>query len=260
MGEVDEVLTAADRNMEAVWTAVLAGAPAPGRFEDGELVLLSSGIPVPLFNPAYVTARPIDPVAAVAHVVEHYAALGSPFVLSFRDDVAPGLAAACTTAGLVEHWNPALMLLDPVPAEVPEPPAGLVVHEVGDAELAGYGDVLAIAFGMPREIASLLLERSLTELDAFTGFVGTLDGEPVATAGVFVSDGIAGVYNVATRSEHRGRGFGAALTWTAAHAGRALGHTRSVLQASKQGEPVYRRMGYATPARYRQFEPVALPT
>ena len=47
------------------------------------------------------------------------------------------------------------------------------------------------------------------------------------------------------------------MTWAAAIAGRADGASRSVLQASEMGEPVYARMGYQTPVRYRQFETVA---
>jgi GNAT superfamily N-acetyltransferase len=122
-----------------------------------------------------------------------------------------------------------------------------------------YTDVLSVGFGMPHELAERMLGRSLLSVEGFTGFLGVLGDEPVATSGLLLSEAVAGVYNVATVPGRRGRGIGEALTWAAAQAGLDQGATCSILQASEQGEPVYRRMGYQTPARYRQFVPAAGP-
>jgi GNAT superfamily N-acetyltransferase len=129
------------------------------------------------------------------------------------------------------------------------------VRPIDRDSVGAYGNVLADGFGMPRSFATMLITEGMLDQEAFTGLLGLLDGEPVAASGVFLSDGFAGVYNVATVPEHRGKGLGAALTWAAARAGADAGCTASVLQASQMGEPVYARMGYATPARYRQMEP-----
>lgn len=248
------MLAAVDRNTAAGWEALLAGSPVPARVAAPGLVMLSSGLPVPLFNPAFLTGAPGDPAGAVARVVGHYRGLGTPFVVYFRDEVAPGVAEACAAAGLVEHWRPACMVMDPVPAGAPAPPAGLDVAPVGPAALADYAAVAAAAFGLAPDVVRALFGPALLDLPGFTGFLGTVAGRPVATSGVYVSDGVAGVVNVATLEDCRGRGFGAALTWAAVAAGTRAGAARSALVASEQGEPVYRRMGYATPARYRQFE------
>lgn len=207
-----------------------------------------------LFNPAHVVGAIGDPAAAVETIVGHYADLGVPFCILFRDEVAPGLADACAAAGLVEHWQMPLMVLDPIPDEGPSVD-GLEVTSVDASTLEAYGDVLSAGFGMPRELVSGLMGAELlVETPGFTGILGVLDGEPVAASGVFVTDATAGIYNVATVASARGRGIGAAVTWAAALAGRDAGATRSILQASEMGEPVYARMGYATPDRYRQFE------
>jgi GNAT superfamily N-acetyltransferase len=248
------VLLAADANMRRAWQELLRWSPSPGAVSgvgsgSGEgLVLLSSGVPVPLFNPAFASGV-VDP----ALVVDHYESLGLPFVLYFRDEAAPGLADACSAAGLVEHWQPALMVLDPVPAS-PPPPAGLLIEPMTVDNIDAYLGVLAEGFGAPRELMDAVFGTGLLQVPGLTGYLGILDGTPVATSACLLSDGVAGVYNVATLPSHRGKGAGAAVTAAAAAAGVADGVRVSVLQASEAGEPVYRRMGFTTPARYRQFE------
>jgi GNAT superfamily N-acetyltransferase len=252
----EQVLAEADRNMVAIWRHLAGTLPTSGVTERDGLILLSSGLPVPLFNPVYVTGELTDPTKAVATIHEHYAALGLPFVLVFRDAVAPGLADACNDASMVEHWQLPLMVMDPIPEHGDgEPmPAGLEIVVVDDHNISAYGDVLAGGFGMPRELVDQVLGPELVRVPGFTGFLGLLDGHPVASSGLYVSEDTAGVYNVATLEPARGKGIGAALTWAAALAGQQMGMRRSVLQASEMGEPVYERMGYVTPARYRQFE------
>lgn len=255
---MSSVFAEADRNMVTAWERIIDLSPKPGRAELGGVLALSSGIPMALFNPVYVVGEVDDPVGVVDAVAEHYAGLGSAFAVVFRDEAAPGLAAACEAAGMIEHWRMPLMVLDPIP---PSPAGakveGLVVTPVDAAAVDAYVDVLAAGFGMPHGLAASVFGAPLLlESPGFTGLLGTVDGEPVATSGVYVTGETAGVYNVATLESMRGRGLGAALTWAAALAGREAGAARSVLQASEMGEPVYARMGYDTPARYRQFEGV----
>lgn len=253
----DDVLAAADRNMIEAWHRTLAGSPTPGHVEDEHLVLLSSGVRVAAFNRAFVTGPPGDAGAAVVRVVDHYASLGLPFALYFRDEVAGRLAEACAGAGLVEHWRPPLMVLDPIPPSVAGSPPDLRVSRVTAATLDAFCAVLSSGFGMPRELAARVLGQSVLKVEGLTGFIGTVHDEPVGTAAVYLSDGVAGVYNVATVPDSRGKGIGTAMTWAAVRAGCESGARCSILQASEQGEPVYGRMGFATPARYRQFVPPA---
>ena len=108
---------------------------------------------------------------------------------------------------------------------------------------------------MPVELAAVLITEDTLALDGFTGFLATVDGAPAATSGLVLTEDVAGIYNVATLPDHRGKGLGAAITWAAAHAGAEAGRTEAILQSSKEGEPVYRRMGFDVLDRYRQFEP-----
>jgi len=253
MAIAGELLLAADRNRVSTFRSVLATAPSPGHVHDDEVTLLSSGLPVPLFNPAFVR-RSEDPVALVARVLDHYGVLGLPFLISFRDEVAPGLADACDAAGLVEHWRPALMVLDPIPSTVPPAPSGLHLSRVTAATVDDYAGVLSAGFAMPREFADALVGPWLFRGTECAGFIGTIDAEPLGSAALFVSDGVAGVYNIATVPQSCRRGVGTAMTWAAIEAGREAGAGCAILQASEQGEPVYQRMGFVTPTRYRQFQ------
>ena len=84
--------------------------------------------------------------------------------------------------------------------------------------------------------------------------IGRVDGQPVATALLAQTDETAGIYNVATLAEYRGRGFGEAATWAAVGEGARRGCTHSVLQSSDLGYPVYSRMGFVDVGRYVQLE------
>lgn len=255
VGNGGPLLEAADRNFAGAWRAIVELAPRPGVVDGDEALLLSSGEPVALFNPAFVPGPVADPGRVVERVVAHYAGLDVPYTLYFRDEVSPGLAGAAAARGLTEHWRPPLMVLDPIPPDPAQPsPDGVKAVPVEAGHVESYLSVLAEGFGMPRELAGRILKRALTEVEGFTGVLGLVDGEPVAVSGVFVTEGIAGIYNVATLPDRRGRGYGAALTWEAVAIGRRQGATSSILQSSEAGEPVYRRMGFTAPAHYRQFE------
>jgi GNAT superfamily N-acetyltransferase len=77
-----------------------------------------------------------------------------------------------------------------------------------------------------------------------TCYVGSVSGEPVATAVLYTHRGVAGIYAVATVMRARRRGYGRAITERAVQDGFDLGCSRSFLQSSDMGRPVYEAMGY----------------
>ena len=88
-------------------------------------------------------------------------------------------------------------------------------------------------------------------------YLGLLDGEPVATAEATVHDGAAGLYNIATRAEFRGRGIGSMLTWRPLSDARNAGCDLAVLQASPDGVPIYRRLGFEPFGQVVEYKPAS---
>lgn len=72
-------------------------------------------------------------------------------------------------------------------------------------------------------------------------YIGRVGGRAVSVSIGCVSDGIIGVYGVATAPDHRLRGYGTAMTHLALS---AAPHLTAVLEPSPEGASMYRRVGF----------------
>ena len=133
-----------------------------------------------------------------------------------------------------------------VPESLPLP-AGLKIIPVEDGvTLLKWIHVASIGFDVPQEFEKIWYDffvESVLDLP-FRSYLALLKGQPVATSQLFLSAGVAGIYNVTCLPEARGQGIGAAITLAPLQDARAMDYRIGILQASELGYRVYRRLGF----------------
>lgn len=112
-----------------------------------------------------------------------------------------------------------------------------------------WSQVLATGYGLPLGLARMFSPEALgadMAPDASTQFFGVRhDGQLVATSMLFLANGLAGIYCVATLPGERGKGLGAHVTAEALRAARRIGYRVGVLQSSDEGHSIYLGLGFA---------------
>jgi ribosomal protein S18 acetylase RimI-like enzyme len=147
----------------------------------------------------------------------------------------------------------------------PEAPPGIRIERVtGEEAHARFVAAMSAGFGMRANerhaMDALAAAVGYGDDAAWVRWVAMEDGRPVASSGLMLAGGLAGVYNVATAPQARRRGIGAALTAVAIAEGRDRGYEVAALGASELGYGVYRRMGFEEACRDRVYALSAPPT
>jgi len=242
-----------DANMAHEWAALGRHAG----FEIGNtesMTLMASGLPIAFFNGGYAHATSNDPQRCIAEAIEFFGRADVPFLLWLRAGRYDDLISAGRAAGLRDVGGPPSMALADI-GEIGAPPSELDLRLArSPADLRDHLSVLAFAFGMPHDVLERVMVESLLEDPDMAIVVGRVDGLPVTTALMATSGATAGVYNVATLADRRGKGYGEAATWAVIGEGARRGCTHSILQSSDAGHPVYERMGFVDVGRYVQLE------
>ena len=269
----DAVPGAAVVNFAAFVTHMHEGVREARALGAHDVLIADSSVPDDTFNIITLTRFAPDAIdRRIAETVDAARATGRPFTW-WIDPLAPaGLVERLEAAGLKQSARGPIMSAD-LAAAVETADAAVQTADAADAapaptadgeleirrvttepEFAGFARVIANCWDPPSRTAVEFLNmaaRGMLGLERggqspTRTFVGYLRGEPVCCSQAMLSDGVAGLYNVATNAGYRRRGFGAAMTVAALRDARALGYRTAVLEASPMGEPIYRRLGFAT--------------
>lgn len=145
---------------------------------------------------------------------------------------------------------------------LPLPAGPARIRQVAEAaDLATFLDVFLRGFRMPA--------RSRRAFDHVFGEALGAAGSPwrhyltveergggetgLGSASLFLQGGAAGLYNVSTLPRARRRGLGTQATLVAFRDARDLGHRLAVLVSSREGYPLYRRLGLREALRVSLF-------
>jgi predicted GNAT family acetyltransferase len=237
-----------------VTTWHLMADPNLGMLEQDGILCAGTGGAVPYCNQAIVFAEPADPSAAVDAAITFFEERS----LRFAIQVPHGSKVLTVIAGhgLIETGILPFMILDPMEdSGWREPPAELEVSPARDAhDIEEINEILNVTFGMPMDsVRTFRLERFL-ENDDVNMFIGRVDGKAVTTATSVVIGKTAGIFQVGTIEQHRGKGFGEVMTARSVQAAAHAGARIAFLQASNSGFPIYKRMGFQTVTSHTMFE------
>ena len=241
------------------WRLFCGACPSHLADRNGAVEYIFSGLPIPFFNVAVVTARNVaaDALQAQARLACTWAAdkdIPWMFVVT-HEALVPGVdaASALDACGLTPAIPLTGMRTAAITTATRTAPA-LQVGVVGDDDsCAAIFDVNAAAYGADLEPCKPTFgKRAFWE--GHVAALGRVDGTPVASAAVLMIDGCRYVALVATTPDQQRRGYGEAVMRYALDVAETRhGRMPTVLHATDAGRPIYARMGYDTIATHTAF-------
>lgn len=133
-----------------------------------------------------------------------------------------------------------------LPDDLPTHPDLRIVPVVEAKILRQWIHIASIGFRISEEFEKVWYDFFVDAIfhPQFRTYLILLNGKPVGTSQLFLSEGVAGIYNVTCIPEARGHGVGSAITLAPLLEAREMGYRVGILQASKQGYNIYRRLGF----------------
>lgn len=235
----------------AAWLAAMARHVDGGETRQfGSVAATSLGIPMPLFNQAFVFDDPV--VDDVHRAATWLRERGAPFWVTAVGHLEGAIAEHAHDIGVAPGYEtmPGMVLRSLTELESERPSHLELAPVTRPDQLEAVALATADGFGAPLGLARHMAPASMLDDESLQWFVGSVDDEPAACGLLVLTDDVAGVYTIAVIERFRRRGVGAAMTRAVLLAGRERGATYGVLQASEMGKSVYEAMGFETFTNY----------
>jgi ribosomal protein S18 acetylase RimI-like enzyme len=218
---------------------------------DGSGVWWRSGVPFVTYNG--IAGVPADFDAALARL----RGWGLPSRWTVSSPSTPQwyeTALAANGLSFYDEWPGMIARVEELPAPEFEDATIEVVRTAAASE--EWNDVLCDAFGLLPEVSKFIRQAHAWPHMHQTGLLYLLirvAGQAVATGLLRSAAGAAGVYGIAVRRAFQRRGFGTLATLATVQEGARRGASIAVLQATREGFPIYERLGFQTITSFRSW-------
>jgi GNAT superfamily N-acetyltransferase len=225
----------------------------------GGVEYIFSGVPIPFFNVAVVTAvdipaRELEAQGRAACLWAADKAVPWMFVVTHEMLMSVvDTSAALEACGLVPMLPLTGMRTREVVASARRPDRLDLGIADDDAACAEVFDVNSAAYGVDLDLCKPTFgKRAFWQNHVLS--LGRVNQQPVSSAAVLVVDGYRYVALVATTPEQQRRGYGeAAMRHALEVAAASFGDSPTTLHATDAGRPIYERMGYETIATHTAY-------
>jgi GNAT superfamily N-acetyltransferase len=245
----DPHIAAVEDNLLAFYAAA-AQVPMLHRLPVDDVDAVHSDIAFPMFNAATNARFGEAAVRRTNEVVDFFVAAGLPWLWWLTPSTtSPELEATLEARGLQREEIPGMYADLTAPLDT-RPVEGLVIERTDDTE--ALVDTMVAGFEMPDFVRAPMMEL-MTCFPEAINVIASLSGHPVAAGTAYLTGPTAGLYNIATLEDARGRGVGYAVTLALMDLARDAGAEHAILHASASGRPVYEKAGFVEVCQVPQY-------
>jgi GNAT superfamily N-acetyltransferase len=138
-----------------------------------------------------------------------------------------------------------------------DPPSELDIRMVNDEEtLQAWARIVTVGLFERPESNAVYFAQMISDLaksGKVTLYLGFFRDQAVAPSTQFPSEGVAGIYHVATLSGVRYKGIGRGITLAPLLKARTDGFPTAILQATPMGQSVYEELGFKEHSRLGRY-------
>jgi ribosomal protein S18 acetylase RimI-like enzyme len=117
-----------------------------------------------------------------------------------------------------------------------------------------FTEIVATVFALPFVVAERVYGGESIWKSDMRGYVAYLGGRPVSIVCSVIGGEAIGIYSVGTLPDHQGNGYAeSVMRFAIAEASTKTGLERTVLQTTRAGIRLYKRMGYRQVTKFKVY-------